>query len=51
MFRSILVTAFVLAFVVLTSSLLPAEETVPSGTLDLHTMKQGGGEVEHSDRR
>jgi alpha-galactosidase len=35
--------ALVLAFLVSTSSLLPAEETVPLSALDLHKMKQGWG--------
>jgi alpha-galactosidase len=36
--------AFVLAFFVSTSSLLPAEEVVPLSALDLHKMRQGWGE-------
>ena len=45
MFRFILPNALALAFVVLTSPCLPAEETVPLSTLDLHKMKQGWGEA------
>ena len=37
--------ALVLALVVSTSSFLPAEETVPLSSLDLHKMKQGWGEA------